>query len=85
MAYFPNASTPGAEAFDDLCSRCRFGGGQVPCPIWMAQQTYNYEAANNEVATAILGMLVTDDGACQMFALDPELFLSDTWLALSVT
>jgi hypothetical protein len=51
----------------------------------MAQQTYNYEAANNEVATAILGMLVTDDGACQMFALDPELFLSDTWLALSVT
>lgn len=73
MAYFPNGTS--GEVFVEQCGRCRYGDG--PCPIWQVQHDYNYDACNNKVATAILGALVKNDGACAMFKLDPDWFGSD--------
>lgn len=70
MAYFPNG-TSGA-CFAEQCARCRYGG--KPCPIAMVQMMYNYDACGNETATAILDDLVSDDGVCSMFNLDPDWF-----------
>ena len=73
MAYFAN-STEGA-CFEEQCSRCRLGWDEDEtvtgknCPIETAQILYNYDAVNNEVATAILKLLVKDDGTCTMFEL----------------
>ena len=63
MGYFAN----GAEgaAFDEQCSKWRYDTGA--CPIEQMQSEYNYEAANNEVATNILNTLVKDNGDCMMF------------------
>lgn len=75
MAYFSNGSE--GEVFDNQCAKCKYG--QFPCPIAAAQMLYNYDAVNNETATNILGMLVTDNGTCtvwemakQDFAIDPN-------------
>jgi hypothetical protein len=65
MAYFPNSSA--GAVFDNQCAQCKYG--QEPCPIALAQITYNYDAVNNETATAILDLLVSDDGICQMLEL----------------
>lgn len=73
MAYFSNGSS--GECFEEQCAKCRFG--QMSCPIYNVQLTFNYKACNNEVASAILDALVTDDGTCMMFELDPECFRSD--------
>jgi len=62
MAYFSN-STEGM-AFDNECSTCKYGKDE--CPIALVQVLYNYDAANNELATKILNNLVTDDGKCSM-------------------
>lgn len=67
MAYFSNGSE--GEVFDEECAECRFG--QEPCPIFLVQSTYNYEACNNETARAILNGLVEQDDkrkflGCQM-------------------
>ncbi len=70
MAYFPNGSA--GECFDEQCTKCRYGQGC--CPIWYVQSTYNYPACNNEVASAILGHLVKDDGTCAMFEQDRDHF-----------
>ena len=70
MAYFPNGSS--GECFDRQCQRCRYG--QQPCPIAFAQVNWNYKACNNKVATEILDSLVSNDGKCSMFALDPDWF-----------
>ena len=67
MAYFPNGSA--GECFDNQCARCKYG--QLACPIAWVQMEHNYDAVGNEVATKILGALVSDDGKCAMFALDP--------------
>ncbi len=63
MAYFPNGSS--GACFDNQCAKCKYG--EEPCPIALVQMTYNYDACNNKVATAILKSLVKDDGRCMMF------------------
>ena len=63
MAYFSNGSE--GMVFDTQCGRCKFG--LKPCPIAWVQMNYNYDAVNNDVATAILNDLVKDDGTCQVF------------------
>lgn len=75
MAYFSNGTE--GMAFDDQCGRCKYG--QLPCPIAAVQMHYNYDAANNKVATDILKGLVKDDGTCEMWvtfkqdlAIDPN-------------
>ena len=62
MAYFSNGSE--GMAFDEECSTCPIG--QEPCPIFLVQIEYNYEACNNEVARSILEKLVADNGTCSM-------------------
>jgi hypothetical protein len=69
MAYFSNGSE--GSCFEEECSKCKYGND--PCPISEVQFVYNYDAANNEVATCILGALVKDDGACTMLQRFPEL------------
>ena len=73
MAYFPNGSA--GYCFDEQCSRCRYGEG--PCPIYLVQSIYNYDACNNEVASKILSELVKSDGTCAMFELDKAWFEKD--------
>jgi len=85
MAYFSNGSE--GMCFEDQCMRCKYG--QEPCPIALAQITYNYDACNNETARKILDTLVSNDGTCSMFKtfekdlridnkpLFPELFNSE--------
>ena len=73
MAYFPNGSS--GDCFAEQCYQCRYG--DRPCPIYYVQSTYNYDACNNEVATKILDHLVSDDGTCSMFKMDPDTFRSD--------
>jgi hypothetical protein len=73
MAYFSNGSS--GMVFDEQCGRCRYG--DQPCPIYLVQVEFNYEACNNEVASKILGALVKNDGTCAMFKLDPQWFDKD--------
>jgi len=63
MAYFSNGTE--GEVFDNQCSKCKYG--DKPCPIALAQYTYNYDACNNEVARKILNLLVENDGTCTMW------------------
>ena len=51
--------------FDEQCTRCKYG--EEPCPIALVQMEFNYKAANNETARAILDMLVANNGTCSMF------------------
>jgi len=62
MAYFPNGDS--GSLFDNECTDCPLG--EEPCPVYMVQSTYNYDACNVEVARKILGDLVADDGTCAM-------------------
>jgi hypothetical protein len=62
MAQFSNGSE--GQAFENECANCIYG--ELPCPIAWVQAEYNYEAANNEVASAILDYLVKDSGECAM-------------------
>jgi hypothetical protein len=73
MAYFPNGTS--GEVFDEQCGQCRYG--HHPCPIAFAQFNYNYAAVNNETATAILDVLVKQDGTCEMFKMDEAHFYRD--------
>ena len=70
MAYFPNGTA--GEVFDSQCADCRYGTS--PCPIYLVQSLYNYDACNNEVATKILNDLVKDSGECAMFKFDEDHF-----------
>ena len=63
MAYFPNGTA--GECFDEQCLECKYGEG--PCPIYLVQGAFNYEACNNETASKILNFLVGNDGDCAMF------------------
>ena len=54
MAYFSNGSE--GEVFDIECIECVFG--ELGCPVFYVQSTYNYEACNNKVASKILNDLV---------------------------
>ena len=63
MAYFSNGSE--GSRFEAQCQKCKFG--DKPCPIAWVQMEYNYEAANNEVASKILDELVKNDGTCTMY------------------
>ena len=72
MAYFPNGSA--GECFDEQCLKCILF--ERACPIAWVQMEYNYKACNNEVASAILGELVKDDGTCELFKTAPEIFMS---------
>jgi hypothetical protein len=62
MAYFANGTE--GSIFDEQCAVCKYG--QEPCPIALAQITYNYDACNNEVATKVLNTIVDESGVCQM-------------------
>lgn len=53
--------------FDLQCSMCRYA--EEPCPIAAVQAQYNYQAANNKTARAILDDLVADDGTCAMYTM----------------
>jgi len=75
MAYFSN-STEGS-VFDEQCAKCKYG--ERPCPIFLVQVNYNYEACNNKLARTILDTLVAQDGTCRMweefrddFEIDPN-------------
>lgn len=77
MAYFSNGSE--GMVFDDQCGKCKFG--QSPCPIALAQMTYNYDQHKDQSGTAkaILDILVKQDGTCTMlemakadFEIDPN-------------
>jgi hypothetical protein len=63
MAYFSNSSE--GVCFEDQCSICKYG--QEACPIALVQVLYNYDACNNEIASAILDALVKNDGTCTVF------------------
>lgn len=73
MAYFPNGTS--GMCFDEQCAQCRFGDRD--CPIYAVQIRFNYKACAVPIAKAILDDLVSDDGTCAMFAMDPECFRSD--------
>ena len=73
MAYFANGSE--GECFDYQCSECKYG--ELPCPIWVVQSEYNYNAANNKVATSILDYLIKDDGTCEMWKMFKDDFFKD--------
>ena len=73
MAYFSNGTE--GMSFDAQCGICKYGNKS--CPIAYVQQTYNYKAANNEVATKILDELVKNDGTCTMFELAKQDFFKD--------
>ncbi len=74
MAYFANGSE--GECFDEQCSKCIFG--EKPCPIAAVQFNFNYDAVNDETSTAILDMLVKDDGTCMMYkTFEKELAIPD--------
>ena len=60
MAYFSNGSE--GMCFD--CDGCLYA--ENACPIAWVQMNYNYDACNVEVARAILGDLVRQDGTCTM-------------------
>ena len=75
MAYFSNGSE--GDVLDVQCSKCKYG--QLPCPIFWVQLTYNYEACNNKTAREILDYLINNDGTCAMwkefrkdFEIDPN-------------
>ena len=72
MAYFSNSDD--GFLFDTQCLSCKYG--EQPCPIFLAQTTHNYEAVGNETATAILDLLVKQDGTCTMLKLAKK----DLWL-----
>ena len=63
MAYFANGSE--GTVFEMQCEKCKYG--ENSCPIALVQMSFNYDAANNDVATEILDALVKDDGTCMMF------------------
>jgi len=63
MAYFSNSSD--GMKFDEQCSKCKLG--ELPCPIALVQNEYNYSACNNVIASEILNYLVKDTGVCSMF------------------
>lgn len=67
MAYFPNGAS--AQIFEDQCTLCVMG--EAACPVALVQLYYNYEqlAEGQEKLRAALRSLVTDEGACQVFAL----------------
>jgi len=65
MAYFANSSE--GSVFDLQCSMCKYT--EEPCPIAAVQSFYNYTAANNKTARAILDDLVADDGTCAMYVM----------------
>ena len=76
MAYF-SQSYEGSR-FEDECARCKFG--DKPCPIrpaWV-QYEHNYDAANNDTASAILDYLVSNTGECAMLRQFPELLKGET-------
>ena len=64
MAYFSNGSE--GMVFDEQCVECKYG--EDPCPVAFAQMNWNYEAANNKTARAILDYLVKNNGECAMFS-----------------
>jgi len=70
MAYFPNGIS--GDVFREQCMRCRYG--DQPCPVAWVQINYNYDACNNEVASAILHDLIKQDGTCSMFEMDKDWF-----------
>lgn len=70
MAYFPNSDA--GHSFDEQCGRCKYG--ETSCPIALAQYTFNYEACNNKTARNLLDGLVSNEGVCAMFAMDPQGF-----------
>lgn len=61
MAYFSNG-TEGA-ILDAQCASCVV---QHDCPIELAHLEYNYEQVGNDLARAILELLVNKEGLCQM-------------------
>ncbi len=62
MAYFSNSSE--GDNFREECSSCKYG--RKPCPIFLVQFTYNYEACNNKTAREILDDLISNNGVCSM-------------------
>lgn len=63
MAYFPNGSS--CEILANQCGHCKYG--EEPCPIYQVQVTYNYDACNDQLASAILNDLVSNEKGCEMF------------------
>jgi hypothetical protein len=63
MAYFSNGTE--GMVLDHQCSLCKYG--DEPCPIYLVQSLYNYDACNNEVARKILDELIENNGTCAMF------------------
>jgi len=47
MAYFSNSSE--GSCLDNECLNCILH--DKPCPIFLVQATYNYEACNNKTAS----------------------------------
>lgn len=72
MAYFANGDA--GSVFDEQCLKCIFF--ERACPVAWVQMEYNYKAANNEVARAILDDLVKNNGTCMMFDMAPEIFMT---------
>ncbi len=73
MAYFANG-TEGYN-FDEQDCQCKYG--EKPCPIWVVQSEYNYEACNNKTASKILNYLIKDDGTCEMWKMFKDDFFKD--------
>lgn len=65
MAYFANGTE--GMVLDCQCADCPYG--QDPCPIYLMQAEFNYEACNDKLGRRIMASLVNEDGICQMHAL----------------
>jgi len=73
MAYFSN-STEG-DVFVAQCAKCKYG--QLPCPVALIQMEFNYDAVNNKIATAIMDILVKEDGTCSVWKMAQKEFEID--------
>ena len=64
MAYFPNSSA--ADEFENGCIECIHADEEACCPIYMIQNSYNYEQIGNDKLREALNMLVDDEKGCRM-------------------
>jgi len=70
MAYFSNATE--GDVFVEQCTKCKYG--QLPCPVALIQMEFNYDAVDNKIATAIMDILVKQDGACSVWKMAQKEF-----------
>lgn len=71
MAYFPNASCPAVNRFNQQCATCVY---EEDCPILLAHLVYNYDqcAKDQEKLKEVLTWLVDNEGNCFFYTKKEE-------------